>query len=318
MGIAIEIVLGAIVAYWVAGATGLPFWMAALGIVAVYLAATRGHGIGGGGVGIFTTLGNMFRGMRTFAVGIIVFTGVMMIATRVMAVSNNYAYHQFQSLGWRPWLWPQGVAMDLLLWMSVAFLVAYVASRAAHGNPRIAGWIFAITAIVIFTTMSLPRLGEASRPKPKSGPATMKPGETQAWADTDQSTAERGVVPTAFCTAYRWSFGPRWPCGGGVPSLPKLTRAAATNATAYIAPALILRFDGFTPCDPAINYTFELDTQGDPVSLKFPGIPIPVNYSGKGTLNAPEKRLSGPVRVISQDSRKQARVRIWEVISIRR
>jgi hypothetical protein len=82
--------------------------------------------------------------------------------------------------------------------------------------------------------------------------------------------------------------------------------------------ALVLRFDGFTPCDPEINFRFELDTQGDPISLKFPGVSKPLEYSGKGTLNAPENRTSGSVRITSLDSRKQARVRVYEVITVPR
>ncbi len=92
---------------------------------------------------------------------------------------------------------------------------------------------------------------------------------------------------------------------------------SATTQQQYTK-AIILRFDGFTPCDPPIDFGFELDTQGDPISLKFPGIEKPVEYSGKGTINAPEQRTSGSVHIASLDPAKQARVRIWEVITIQK
>ena len=86
------------------------------------------------------------------------------------------------------------------------------------------------------------------------------------------------------------------------------------NSSVQLTKVLVPRFDGFTPCDPQIDFAFELDTQGDPISLKFPGVEMAVEYSGKGTLNAPERRTSGPVHVTSLDTNKQARVRIWEVV----
>lgn len=96
---------------------------------------------------------------------------------------------------------------------------------------------------------------------------------------------------------------------GTPPSPPNTGSRIMTQAT-------ILRFDGFTPCEPSIDYKFELDTQGDPISLKFPGIEKPLEYSGKGVLQAPEHRDFGEVHITSKDSRKQVRVRIWEVVNI--
>ena len=82
--------------------------------------------------------------------------------------------------------------------------------------------------------------------------------------------------------------------------------------------ALVPRFDGFTPCAPTFDYPFELDTQGDPITMDIPGIGR-VQYSGKGKLDLgerKEKRTPGPVPIISDNPRKQARVRIWEVVYV--
>lgn len=103
----------------------------------------------------------------------------------------------------------------------------------------------------------------------------------------------------------------------------KVYRRATTpppppQSTTLATKATVLRFDGFTPCDPSIDFAFELDTQGDPIEMKFPSIETPIEYSGKGTLNAPEQRTSGPVHITSLDPRQQARVRIWEVIQVKR
>lgn len=79
---------------------------------------------------------------------------------------------------------------------------------------------------------------------------------------------------------------------------------------------LVLRFDGFTPCSPVFDYPFELDTQGDPISLYFPGASIePKIYSGKGKMNIPW-RSPGPVPIRSLNPNKQVRVRIWEIVTV--
>ncbi|MBI3305938.1 hypothetical protein HYZ82_02260 [Candidatus Nomurabacteria bacterium] len=93
-------------------------------------------------------------------------------------------------------------------------------------------------------------------------------------------------------------------------------RLEATQVVRYTK-VLIPRFDRLTPCDPEIPFAFELDTQGDPIFLKFPGIKKLVEYSGKGTLKAPEGRRSGPVEITSQKPDKEARVRIWEVTTMK-
>lgn len=76
---------------------------------------------------------------------------------------------------------------------------------------------------------------------------------------------------------------------------------------------LELMFDNYTPCSPSINFKFELDTQGDSISLKFPGVEKLVRYSGKGTIKVPPRK-PGPVEIISLNPAREARVRIWRVI----
>ncbi|MEI7765239.1 MAG: hypothetical protein WCI93_01490 [bacterium] len=78
---------------------------------------------------------------------------------------------------------------------------------------------------------------------------------------------------------------------------------------------LVLMFDGYTPCNPPINYKFELDTQGDPINMDFPGVSNPIHYSGKGTIDVPQ-RTSGNVTITSANPGKEARVRIWKVVRL--
>lgn len=98
----------------------------------------------------------------------------------------------------------------------------------------------------------------------------------------------------------------------------RVGKISPPSATVKTVEVLEKRFDGPTPCSPSIDYKFELDTQGDPIILKFPGIREPIEYSGKGTIKIPERRTSGPVQITSKDPRKEARVRIWEVVKIQR
>jgi|SRR3989344_4606963 len=76
---------------------------------------------------------------------------------------------------------------------------------------------------------------------------------------------------------------------------------------------LKLMFDDYTPCNIPINYKFELDTQGDPISLKFPGVDRIIYYSGKGTIKVPPRK-PGNVEILSSNPNLKARVRIWKVI----
>lgn len=279
----IELLVGLIVAYWVAGATGLPFWVAAVAVGLGYLAMTKGLGFGGGAATAGAGIGHLWTGFKRFALWAWVFTAIMMLATRVMGVSNNYAWQSVMDprtgLGWRPWLWPHGIATDLLIWVSVATLAGWIASRTADGNAKLAGWTFGISALFIFTMMWAPRTAEMARPKPKNGPAALLPGETQqAWADTDAAAAERGVVPTAFCTAYQWSFGPVWPCQGKL-KLPKL--GSDGSKTAPSQPARV-------PAAVPVKAPAPAPVVADPE--------FPTSGEGIATASAPVKAHLDPLR----------------------
>lgn len=98
------------------------------------------------------------------------------------------------------------------------------------------------------------------------------------------------------------------------------TTSSTSSATENIADnlknsreVLKLMFDNYTPCNVPINYKFELDTQGDPISLKFPGIDKIIYYSGKGTIKVPPRK-SGKVEILSLNPNMRVRVRIWKVI----
>ena len=96
---------------------------------------------------------------------------------------------------------------------------------------------------------------------------------------------------------------------------PKTENTTSQPQTSNGQEALVLMFDGYTTCSPSIDYKFELDTQGDPIYAKFPGISEKVYYSGKGKIKVPP-RSSGPVTITSADPKKEARVRIWKVVRI--
>jgi hypothetical protein len=76
---------------------------------------------------------------------------------------------------------------------------------------------------------------------------------------------------------------------------------------------LVLEYDTYTPCNVAleIGQKFELDTQGDPIYLEFPGL-ARVYYSGKGEMKLPKGRTEGVTRITSADPSVKARIRIWK------
>jgi len=195
-----------LVTYLVADALSLPFWVVAIAVVAIYYFFVFRKAPAATGSASYSFAG-IWDGLKNFMVAVLVFTAIMMLVTRFINVSNNYAFSQFQKLGWRPWLWPHGVALDLLLWVCAAMLVAGVAARATRGNWKIAGAIFTVSFVLIFTMRALPRTGEATRPKPATA-TTPAPGETQGWADTDAAIAEgRGIAPVVAETAKKAVLG---------------------------------------------------------------------------------------------------------------
>ena len=76
----------------------------------------------------------------------------------------------------------------------------------------------------------------------------------------------------------------------------------------------ILRFEGYTPYEKVIDFSFEIETDGDPVSIKFPGIPEKYSYSGKGRqeFSGDEKRTPGKETTITSKTGSPVRVRIYE------
>lgn len=194
MGIFVQIGIGALVAYLISNAFDISFWLTAVGIGLLYLSWRNGWF--GGATTATRTGGGMFGGMWSMVVSITVFTGLVMVATRFIGVSNNYTTHQMVVLGWRPWLWPQGLAIDLLLWVSVAFIAAWIAGRAAHGNAKIAGIIFGTAAIIIFGMMWLPNTTR-----------NVVPVGSNAWAETDANITEAGVVSVATQATTRLVTG---------------------------------------------------------------------------------------------------------------
>src|SRR5258708_32656502 len=121
----------AIVAYYVSLGTGIPFLWSLGIVIALRLFVPRMmHGgtpgtttaptHGGAGHAIQSATG----GVRGFVVGIAVFVLVMMIADRIIGISPVFAYTQLRILGIRPWGWPHGIQLPLILFLCVAFISA--------------------------------------------------------------------------------------------------------------------------------------------------------------------------------------------------
>ncbi len=89
------------------------------------------------------------------------------------------------------------------------------------------------------------------------------------------------------------------------------------NTTTIVKPlpgSRILRFEDHTPCSHVIDYAFEIETDGDPVWLKFPGINDPALYSGKGRFefsNCTERTI-GEKTTITSANGQNVRVRVYE------
>ncbi len=83
--------------------------------------------------------------------------------------------------------------------------------------------------------------------------------------------------------------------------------------------ALVLRKECFTPCAVNAPYVFDVDAQGDPVTLRIPlvrGGDTLVSYSGKGERVPTVARRNGEIQITSFDPSKIVRVRILEVTTI--
>ena len=285
VGWVIEIGLVALAAHWISDAIGVNFWFVVIAAVGLYLAITKGKGLGllrpatpaaGGGF-------HPIAGARTLLVGFATFTGVMMIGTYVIRVSNNFAFDQFSKLGWRIWLWPAGVSQDLLMWVCLAFIAAWIASEASKGNAKIAGAIFITALVVMFIVKMLPRTGEMARPKAAT-PMTVKPiaAPTTKWEEADQAASEgRGFAPVAIETAkkavvgdnvsrrtgtlVRETVGGFWE--GLFPPPPKSTKSQATyHAPAPVAPIKVPSTHMFG-ADGCVNVPVDGNVHIDPIGV---------------------------------------------------
>jgi hypothetical protein len=279
--------------YWISGATTLPMFWTTGAVAAMYIyfaypglrGASGAHGAHatGGGHGVAGTIGGALHGATRTLKGLLVFTAIMMIATRFMQVSNNYAFTEFMKLGWRFWLWPQGIYLDVILWTAVAFLVAGIAEKTANGQRGMAVGIFSVSALIIFVMMWMPMTGEMARPKPsKALPAT-----ATAWQEADATASEEGVIPVAVGTTTKFLFGEKWrrflPWGGKKDATP----VVVNQPQAMNTPAV-----NTMPEDP------EWPSAGIGVAKKGVGIQAWMDTSPSGT----ETVQSAPVRYVLESN----------------
>lgn len=101
------------------------------------------------------------------------------------------------------------------------------------------------------------------------------------------------------------------------PSSSNSTAARSSTARRAPAPKKLYRervAECYTPCAVNLDFKFELDTQGDPIDLKFPGIRELVHYSGKGTISVPDSRDVGDVIITSPDPTKTVWVKVDKLV----
>lgn len=202
IALAIQVGVGALLAYWVSQVTPLNFWVVAVVVVGGYFLLTKGKGLlhahtteGGGS---YSGSGHLFEGMSSMAVSIIVWLGVMVIGTTVIVVPNIAAFAELVTQGWRPQLWGS-FTLQFLMWVSLAFLAAGIASPNKGQQKR--KIFFGLSFIVLFMITHGPQTTMAVTPTPIA-PLTGTLG-----GDIDQSVAESGVLPVVGTAAYRFAFG---------------------------------------------------------------------------------------------------------------
>lgn len=337
----IKIVLLALVTYWVSSSFGWPFWTTAVGggvLYGLYKLARHFGWLGLSPSTPSTSGGGITAGMKWFLIFFTTLTGVMMIGTSVIGVSNNYAFTTFLALGSRFWLYPSGIPTDLLIWVALFVLSVGISVLTANGKWKPAGIIFGATLAFLFIARELPRVAEFARPKATTPMAVAPiPAPTTKWEEADQATSEgRGIAPVIADTAKKAVvgdkvakrmgteiretvsdfFGSLFPPSSTPPAGSPGTSAPATAAPARMVDARVLRHECFTPCVYALDFKFELETQAEAISLKFPGLTKPVEYSGKGTITVPDSRGTGDVEITSQDPSTKAWVRIMEVVRV--
>lgn len=311
MTITVRLILWALVSYWVSSAFGWRFWTVAIGLGVLVGGYSLAQHFGwfrlrpapsasGGGVS---------ARMTRFLVGFSTLTFVMMVGTKVIDVSNNYAFTYFLGLGPRPWLYPAGITTDLLIWVALFFISVVIAGLTANDRMKPALWIFGLTLAFLFTAREMPRLGEMARPKAATPMrVAVSPPPANKWEETDQAASERGTVPTAFCVGYQWAFGPHWPCTGGNAvstvkgAISSMLPAPAPSAAAVSAPAPApASRDGLTPTlyqfgpDGCLERNFGYQTRWYPKEgamrvfrpdgsdyVDSPGVDTPITNFGPG------------------------------------
>ncbi|HPS21300.1 MAG TPA: hypothetical protein PLO44_00610 [Candidatus Paceibacterota bacterium] len=76
----------------------------------------------------------------------------------------------------------------------------------------------------------------------------------------------------------------------------------------------IIVFDGFTPCDPVINFKFRLETFGEPVYEKFTGVSEEFFFDGKDNPGTPAGAKGGTVSIKSANPNKpHVRVVVYKI-----
>ena len=270
----LQILLLALAVYWVSSFLGWPFLTTAIVVGVVYgvYYLARHQGWLGLRPAAPSTRGSISGRAIKWLVGLGTLTMVMMLGTAVVGVSNNYAFTSFLALGIRPWLYPHGVPTDLLIWVALFVLATGVAVATAKGKTKPVLLLFGATLVFLFVVREKPRTAEAVRPRAASGPAARRPGETQAKADWDAATGERGEIPTDLCVAMKWAVGTHWPCakwslGDFIPSTH--STSAPTTRTVVVSPApatpagaLVLRHECETPCSVTIGWPFKIAKSG--------------------------------------------------------
>jgi hypothetical protein len=237
MAIVIRLILGAVLAYWIAGWLQVPWWLAMIGIIALYFLVVEreaGHTTAGG---FFGGIADIFHGFWRMMLVLAVWTGIMMIGTRWIAVSNSYAFHQFQALGWRPWLWPSGFAIDLLIWVSLAFIAGWIANRAGRGNAKIAGAIFAVTGLLIFLMLRMPTTAAVVLPDSRAAAdstvaaeGVVRPVVRGTYRLVAGKVPEKGVIPAV------WNASKEFLVGEKPSKLPSLSRRSSKSRVVYATP----------------------------------------------------------------------------------
>jgi hypothetical protein len=239
-----------------------------------------------------TTVWGWIKSTRHAAAGVVIFLALRYIIAQVIGLYPIDTYHSLDSGGILKGILPGRDVPKTIMFESLFALVAggITVAWAQEGKYRwFINGVLGFSLLVVILQITCPKY-------------------VAKWPNWDRISAnldENGFGGTMMKgTKYIIAGRPA----------PKPT--PAQTAAAITTKATVLRFDGFTPCKPPIDFVFELDTQGDPISLKFPSVPAPLEYCGKGTINAPTNRTSGAVFITSLDPAKQARVRIWEVVTV--